>query len=231
MADERILLIEDDIPLAQALQDFLEDRDFHCTWEDSGDGGLKQAREGEFELIVLDRMLPGISGIELCTTLRREHITTPIIFLTAKGSEQDRIDGLNAGADDYLPKPFSSPELLARISAILRRSKPVERLYHFGKNSLDCTNHQLIHDGSPCALTAKEYELLLYFLRATDRLISRGELLEKIWGYSSSQLTRTIDIHIASLRQKIEVDPKDPQLLRTLHRQGYCFSSEKKQLQ
>lgn len=224
MGGEKILLIEDEAPLAAALQDFLEDHDYNCHHVSRGDEGLRAAREESYQIIVLDRMLPGLDGLAVCQQLRQSGVETPIIFLTAKGSESDRIDGLNAGADDYLPKPFSSPELLARISAVLRRSSPTGSFYSFGPNTLDCNTHQLNHSGEDRPLTAKEYELLIYFIEHKKRVISRGELLEKIWGYSSSQVTRTVDTHIAALRQKIEVDPTTPQLLITLHGQGYRFT-------
>ena len=223
-----ILLIEDEVPLANALIDFLEDNNYACHWEPQGDTGLHKAAEGPFDIIVLDRMLPGMSGLEICSTLRKNNNLTPILFLSAKGSEQDRIDGFDAGADDYLPKPFSSAELLARISAILRRSSSSSSFFTFGNNTLDVATHELCHKNKTTALTAKEFELLMYFLKHNERVISRAELLEKIWGYSSSQVTRTIDIHIAALRQKIEDNPKKPKLLCTLHAQGYRFSKNKK---
>ncbi len=224
MTLKKILLIEDEIPLANALKDFLENNNYQCVHSINGNEGLQKGLTQAYDLIVLDRMLPDLNGLEICKKLRKNKIKIPIIFLTAKSLQTDCIEGLNAGADDYLSKPFSPAELLARISAVLRRSQSTLPTIKFGANVLDYNTHKLTHNGLDQNITAKEYDLLKYFIEHKPRVISRAELLKEIWGYNATHITRTVDIHIASLRQKIEDNPSKPKILITLHSQGYYFS-------
>ena len=200
-----------------------------------GDSGLAQATSGRFDLIVLDVMLPKRDGFDVCRTLRQRGITTPILMLTARGQVVDRVVGLKLGADDYLTKPFEAMELLARVEALLRRagqaSAPAapagsagSARYTFDDVMVDVRKAEVMRGGVPVELSAKEFQLLRYFLEHRGATLSRDELLQEVWGYEHTPSTRTVDVHVAWLRQKLEVNPKVPQVIQTVHGLGYKFT-------
>lgn len=228
-----ILVVEDDEALRFALRRQLEREGYEVIVAARGDDGLRMAREREPDLIVLDVMLPGLDGMQLCRLLRRDR-QTPILMLTALGGEADRVAGLEIGADDYLPKPFSMRELLARIRALLRRSRgpsasppgggpPVgERIV---SGDLEALPHrrEVRRDGKPLRLKPKEYDLLLFFMRNPGRVFTREQLLQDVWGFDYEGGERTVDVHVRWLRQKIERDPSAPERIRTVRGTGYLF--------
>ena len=183
--------------------------------------------KNEFDLIILDVMLPSRNGFEVCRRLREHGINTPVLMLTARSELNNKVQGFKAGGDDYLTKPFETPELEARIQALLRRSTrvaPAElRSYEFDGIHVDFSKSQVIKNGKITALGERESRLLRYLIERKGTVLSRDELLQEVWGYKSIPLTRTVDVHIAWLRQKIEDDPKNPQYIVTVHGQGYRF--------
>ena len=190
--------------------------------------GLSQAMSGAFDLLILDVRLPGRNGFEVCHELRRHSLNVPVLMLTARGNVKDRVKGLKIGADDYLVKPFDVTELLARIEALLRRARnsPPQlngSLISFGSVIVDLQKEEVLRDGLPIALTAKEFELLRYFVAHPEERISRQALLKDVWGYQAMPHTRTVDFHVAQLRQKLEANPKTPRHILTAHRSGYRF--------
>ena len=190
--------------------------------------GLSQAMSGAFDLLILDVRLPGRNGFEVCHELRRHSLNVPVLMLTARGNVKDRVKGLKIGADDYLVKPFDVTELLARIEALLRRARnsPPQlngSLISFGNVIVDLQKEEVLRDGLPIALTAKEFELLRYFVAHPEERISRQALLKDVWGYQAMPHTRTVDFHVAQLRQKLEANPKTPRHILTAHRSGYRF--------
>ena len=190
--------------------------------------GLSQAMSGAFDLLILDVRLPGRNGFEVCHELRRHSLNVPVLMLTARGTVKDRVKGLKIGADDYLVKPFDVTELLARIEALLRRARnsPPQlngSLISFGSVIVDLQKEEVLRDGLPIALTAKEFELLRYFVAHPEERISRQALLKDVWGYQAMPHTRTVDFHVAQLRQKLEANPKTPRHILTAHRSGYRF--------
>ena len=190
--------------------------------------GLSQAMSGAFDLLILDVRLPGRNGFEVCHELRRHSLNVPVLMLTARGTVKDRVKGLKIGADDYLVKPFDVTELLARIEALLRRAtnSPPQlngSLISFGSVIVDLQKEEVLRDGLPIALTAKEFELLRYFVAHPEERISRQALLKDVWGYQAMPHTRTVDFHVAQLRQKLEANPKTPRHILTAHRSGYRF--------
>ncbi|HET8797926.1 MAG TPA: response regulator transcription factor, partial [Thermoanaerobaculia bacterium] len=180
---------------------------------------------GDHDLIILDVMLPKMSGLDVCKELRRNGSATPVIMLTARGQEIDKIVGLKLGADDYVTKPFSFMELLARVEAVLRRvsRNAAGDEYAFGDVTLDFRTYQATKGGATLELTPREFRILRYFIDHTDEVVSREALLNHVWGYDSSAFTRTVDTHMARLRQKIENIPAEPRHLITVHRVGYKF--------
>lgn len=220
----RILIVEDEADMARGLQFNLEARGFDVTIARDGEAGYQAAIAARPDVVLLDVMLPKRDGYEVCRALRRVEPTLPILMLTAKGQEDDVVLGLKLGADDYVKKPFSVAELVARIETLLRRSaagRP-ERI-EFGDVSVDFVRHQATRGGHPLDLTAKEFELLRYFAAHQGAVVSRDALLNAVWGYDTAPNTRTVDAHIVKLRQKIEEHPHEPRHLLTAHGLGYTF--------
>ena len=236
MASGRLLLVEDEPGLQLTMSDRLVAEGYSVETAGDGDLGLARATSEGFDLIVLDVMLPKRDGFDVCRTLRQRGITTPVLMLTARGQVVDRIVGLKLGADDYLTKPFEPLELLARIEALLRRA-PASTLalpagaspggaarYTFDEFVVDVRKAEVTRNGEPVELSAKEFQLLRYFLEHRGATISRDELLNQVWGYQNTPSTRTVDVHVAWLRQKLEPNPKVPQIIVTVHGLGYKFA-------
>jgi DNA-binding response OmpR family regulator len=225
----RVLVVEDDEAMAVALRDGFTYEGYDVTVARDGEEGLRGARENPPELMILDVMLPKMTGLEVCKQLRGEGSQLPIIMLTARGQEIDKVLGLKLGADDYVTKPFSFMELMARVEAVLRRSQPGglghRSAYEFGDMTVDMDRHDATKGGKPVELTPREFRLLGYLLEHRGEVVSREELLDAVWGYDTIPFTRTVDTHIAKLRKKIEDDASDPQHIITVHRLGYKFVS------
>lgn len=221
----RILLVEDDEAMAVALQDGFTFEGHDVVRASDGEEGLRLARETPPEILILDVMLPKMTGLDVCKQLRASGSSMPIIMLTARGQEIDKVLGLKMGADDYVTKPFSFMELMARVEAVLRRSQPMpsdgKAVVQLGNVSVDIARHQACRKGEPLALTPREFRLLAFFIEHRDEVVTREALLDAVWGYDTIPFTRTVDTHIAKLRKKIEDDPSDPKLLITVHRLGY----------
>ena len=222
----KILIVEDDRNLLSTLKYNLQKEGYNAVTAVDGAQALDVARREKPDLIVLDVMLPKLSGFEVCRILRQE-MTVPILMLTAKTEEVDKIVGLEIGADDYMTKPFSMRELLARLGAMLRRADmsqpppPGAEHLKIGELEIDSARHQALLRGQPLALTPKEYELLSFLTRNKGLVFSREQLLDKVWGYDYAGETRTVDVHIRWLRQKIETDPAHPRVLLTVRGAGY----------
>jgi two-component system alkaline phosphatase synthesis response regulator PhoP len=229
LSEKRLLLVEDEPGLQLALSDRLTSEGYSV--ETAGDGNLAVSRAtGEpFDVIVLDVMLPGRDGFDVAKTIRSQGIQTPILMLTARTQVVDRVVGLKLGADDYLTKPFETIELLARIEALLRRAPSgpsgltLER-YQFGAITVDVRKAEVMLKGQPLDLSAKEFQLLKYFIEHRGATVSRDELLQEVWGYNAMPSTRTVDVHVAWLRQKLEPNPRVPQYILTVHGMGYKFA-------
>jgi DNA-binding response OmpR family regulator len=223
----KVLVVEDDEAMAVALHDGFAYEGYEVTVARDGEAGLQLARESAPDLMILDVMLPKMTGLEVCKILRGEGSGLPIIMLTARGQEIDKVLGLKLGADDYVTKPFSFMELTARVEAVLRRTQPggrTQRVEHrFGDVTVDLERHEATRAGEPIELTPREFRLLGYLLEHRAEVVSREELLDAVWGYDTIPFTRTVDTHIAKLRKKIEADPSDPQHIITVHRLGYKF--------
>lgn len=212
--------------MALGLQDNLEFEGYQVGIARDGEEGITKAVGEKPDLILLDIMLPKKNGLDVCRDLRRRGIAAPIIMLTARGQEVDKVVGLEMGADDYVTKPFSVRELMARVRATLRRAarEVVEiSAYRFGDIELDFTRHAARKAGRPLALSPREFELLRYFIRRRGEAVTREQLLDAVWGLNSYPFTRTVDNHIARLRQKIENSPGEPRHLITIHKVGYKF--------
>jgi len=225
--NSQILLIEDEPGLVLTLTDRLKNEGYKVESARDGISGFKMGLEGTYDLILLDVMLPGKNGFDLCRELRQQQIATPILMLTARGQVADKVVGLKLGADDYLAKPFDMLELLARIEALLRRTPPqalVQEHYHFASVDVDFKSGEVRKEGKLVELSAKEYQLLCYLIQHRGVIPTRSQLLDDVWGYDATPFTRTVDVHIAWLRQKLEDHPRNPQYILTLHRQGYKFS-------
>jgi len=220
-----ILIVEDDPAMSVALRDGFEFEKYSVEMAADGEEGLRLATRGDHDLIILDVMLPKKSGLDVCKELRRNGSATPIIMLTARGQEIDKIVGLKLGADDYVTKPFSFMELLARVEAVLRRTSRTAagEEYAFGDVTLDFRTYQATKATLPIELTPREFRILRYFIDHVDEVVTRESLLNHVWGYDSSAFTRTVDTHMARLRQKIENIPGEPRHLITVHRVGYKF--------
>ncbi len=223
----RVLLVEDEPSLVLTLVDRLESEGYDVESARDGETGFRLAVDGSFDLILLDVALPRRSGFDVLRDLRQHKVDTPVLMLTARGQVVDRVLGLKLGADDYLPKPFDMMELLARIEAVLRRRKGppggTATGYSFGDVRVDFRQAEVFRDGNPITLSSLEFKLLCYFVEHRGALLSRRELLEKVWGYPAVLQTRTVDVHVASLRQKIEPHPAKPEYIVTVHRMGYRF--------
>jgi two-component system alkaline phosphatase synthesis response regulator PhoP len=226
MASPKLLLVEDEPSLAILLGDRLEREGYSVVSVGDGNEALRTALARPFDVMVLDVMLPGKNGFEVCRELRTQGSSVPILMLTARGEIRDRVTGLKIGADDYLTKPFDTAELLARIEALLRRSKgasPGNTIHKFGSVEVNTRRREVSREGQAVTLSAKEYQLLCYLLERPDVVVSRDELLEQVWGYRAATNTRTVDVHLAQLRSKLEEDPKQPKYLLTAHGAGYRF--------
>ena len=220
----RILVIEDDAAILRGLKDNLVAESYEVLTAEDGEEGYRLAREEDPDLIILDLMLPTLSGYEICRKLRDEGDSVLILMLTARGEEADRILGLDMGADDYVTKPFSVRELKARVRALLRRSDaqsaPPDTL-SFGDVEVDFPQYDARKGGNPVEMTPKEFGVLRYLATRAGEVVSRYELLEKVWGYGKFPTTRTVDNHLAALRAKLENNPAEPRYLQTVHRVGY----------
>jgi DNA-binding response OmpR family regulator len=225
---KKILIIEDEQDLVKGLKMNLSDEGFDVDWAFNGVEGLRKAIEEAPDLIILDIMLPEMDGLEVCRRLRQKNIGIPVIMLTAKGGEIDKIVGLEIGADDYMTKPFSVRELLARIKVRLRRVErekmAVPEIYSFGEIEIDFAQFKVIRKGKETDLTSLEMEILKYFVAHQGKVITRDDMLDKIWGYESFPTTRTIDNHILKLRKKIEEDPSHPRYILSVYGGGYRFT-------
>ena len=223
---KKILIIEDEVHMVEGLKFNLEARDYQVTAAFDGETGLKKAAEATPDLVILDLMLPGINGYEVCKRLKETQPDLPIVMLTAKSQEADVVTGLDLGADDYVTKPFSVLELLARINALLRRSgndSPVPEVIRIGDLEINFKQYQAQKAGDPIELSPREFEILQYLLERRGEVVTRDDLLNRVWGYESFPYTRTIDAHIAALRKKIEEQPEKPSLIVTVHGKGYKF--------
>ena len=233
----RILIAEDDINIRTGLVDTLESEGCHVTAASCGNEALEAFEPGRFDLVILDVMMPGQSGFDVCRIIRSRSETQPVIMLTAKGEEIDTVVGLKLGADDYITKPFGIHELLARIEAVLRRSarcpakqEPGEtESFTFGTGTVKTKSFKLIRNGESFDLSEREMNLLKFFHAHPDEVLSRDILLNEIWGIDYFGTTRTLDQHVAQLRKKIEDDPSNPKIITTVHGMGYRYSAEKDQ--
>jgi two-component system, OmpR family, alkaline phosphatase synthesis response regulator PhoP len=224
--DEKILVIEDDELIRMALQDRLTSEGYSVDFAVDGEEGVHKATQGACDLIVLDIMLPRKNGFDVCRDIRMAGTVVPVLMLTARGQVIDKVLGLKIGADDYLTKPFDATELVARIEALLRRSKAsaASGIQKFGSVQVDLRGTTVSREGKPVALSAREFQLLRYFVEHPNTTLSRDVLLKEVWSYSSDAFTRTVDVHVASLRQKLENDPKHPALIVTVAGLGYKFN-------
>jgi DNA-binding response OmpR family regulator len=230
--EQRILVVEDDPDISHLLEIHLRDSAYRVDVVGNGIDGLERASKYPYQLIVLDLMLPGLDGLEVCRRLRMQSVTVPILMLTARTSEIDRVLGLEMGADDYLTKPFSIMELQARVKAILRRvdisanqqQADLGERVEVGSLLIDVSGRNVYINAEPIELTAKEFDLLLYFARHPGRVFSRGQLLDQVWGYSHNGYEHTVNSHINRLRKKIEMYPARQRHIETVWGVGYRFS-------
>src|SRR5918993_1280110 len=228
MPTARVLLVEDEPGLQLTLTDRLLAEGYTVETAADGDTAIRRGGGEPFDVIVLDVMLPGRDGFEVAKTLRQQGVMTPILMLTARTLVVDRVVGLKLGADDYLTKPFDTMELLARLEALLRRAPSksgvaLER-YQFGDVAVDVRRAEVTREGQPVELSAKEFQLLRYFIEHRGSTLSRESLLQHVWGYTAMPSTRTVDVHVAWLRQKLEPNPRVPQYILTVHGLGYKFA-------
>jgi two-component system alkaline phosphatase synthesis response regulator PhoP len=222
--ERSVLLVEDEPGLRMTLSDRIRDEGYDVETAANGVEGFEKASHNCFDLIILDVMLPRRNGFDVCRDLRGGGVKTPILMLTARSQTFDKVVGLKIGADDYLAKPFEMAELLARVEALLRR--PVLRdtaVYQFGPIRFDARRAEVRRDGKLLLLSAREFQLLRYFVEHRGETVPRDELLRVVWGYKSAPSTRTVDVHVAWLRQKLEADPKQPRWIVTVHGLGYRF--------
>jgi two-component system alkaline phosphatase synthesis response regulator PhoP len=224
---KRILLVEDEPGLVLTLTDRLVKEGFVVESARDGESGLQRAANEAFDLILLDVMLPRKNGLDVCRDLRQLGVQTPVIMLTARGQIVDKVVGLKLGADDYVTKPFEMIELLARIEALLRRTPTApaiqSEVYQFGAVRVDFRRAEVYFNDKVVELSAREFQLLRYFIDKRGNTISREELLNEVWGYNAMPSTRTVDVHVAWLRQKLEPNPRHPQFILTIHGLGYKF--------
>lgn len=226
----KVLLIEDEAGLVLTLTDRLLAEGFAVKSATDGESGLNLALSENFDLLILDVMLPKKNGYDICRDLRQKNINTPILMLTAKGETIDKVLGLKLGADDYLTKPFEIIELLARIEALLRRS-PVQNqnnsseVFRFGEVAIDFKRAEVVKNNETVELSAMEFKLLQFLIENRGNVHTRDKLLDEVWGYDAMPSTRTVDVHVAWLRQKLEENPKHPQFIHTVHGLGYKFTA------
>jgi two-component system, OmpR family, alkaline phosphatase synthesis response regulator PhoP len=222
----RVLVVEDNANLAFAVTTALQSEGFDVALASTGPDAVERARARDADLIILDLMLPGFDGYRVIRTLRADDITTPILVLTARGEEEDKVRGLRLGADDYVTKPFGAMELLARVDALLRRSRlspatPV--LDHFGEVQVNRAARTVKRRGEPVALTPKEFDLLIALMDRAGTVVPRADLLSVVWGYQQDVSTRTVDLHVSELRAKLEPNPARPVHIITVRKTGYRF--------
>ena len=231
---KKILIIEDNVDIARLAIVNLRSKQMQVDHAVDGTSGLEMAQTGDYDLVILDLMLPGIDGLDICRALRNNKVYTPVLMLTARTSELDRVLGLEVGADDYLTKPFSVPELIARVNAILRRSdqyQPPELQQEdvplqVGELCVDPDKRQVLLGDDSVELTAREFDLLWHFASNPDRVFTRSQLLDSVWGYGHAGYEHTVNSHINRLRAKIEADPARPQYVITVWGVGYKFSGK-----
>ncbi len=220
----RMLIVEDDEALVLVLRDGFEAEGYSVVVAKDGPSGLQLALNTRLDLVVLDVMLPGLSGLEVCNQIRKAGNQVPIIFLSIRGEESDKVLGLKLGADDYVTKPFSFMELASRVEAILRRATKQSGAtegYRFEDIVVDFKSREVTKGGKPVELSAREFNILGYLVEHRGQVVTRNELLDAVWGYHSYPFTRTVDVHMGKLRKKIEDDPDAPRHLITVHRIGY----------
>ena len=229
MADEKVLIVDDEEHIVELLQFNLVNAGYKVITANNGLDALKKVKENKPDLLLLDLMLPGMDGLDVCKEIKRDKETskTSIIMLTAKSEELDKILGLELGADDYITKPFSIRELLARVKAVLRRSNSdeiSEEIYELGRLKVDFERHEVLINNEKVELTLKEFELLEILIKNKGKILRRETLLDKVWGYEYIGETRTVDVHIRYLRKKIEDDDKNPKFIETIRGVGYRFN-------
>lgn len=226
---QRILIVEDERHLCMTLGDSLRHAGYFVDFAHDGKTGLEKVGQSPFDLVILDVMLPQESGLDVCVRMRKSGLSMPVLLLTARSQALEKVAGFKAGADDYVTKPFDTIELIARIEALLRRAPSGELTarpegeYQFGPVTVDVLRKKVLLNGQAVSLTSREFHLLRYLAERSGRTISREELLEEVWGDVSGNLTRTVDMHIATLRQKIEANPRRPELILTEPGAGYRF--------
>jgi len=223
----KVLIVEDDEAMAVALRDGFGFEGYDVSLVHDGETALRMATDDNWDLMILDVMLPKMSGLDVCKQIRKDGGNVPIIMLTARGQEIDKVVGLKSGADDYVTKPFSFLELVARVEAILRRSSEVTKgpdRYRFGDVNLDFGRMEALKGERAVDLSRREFELLKYMVDHRGKAIPRERLLEAVWGYDNESHTRTVDMHVAKLRKKLEDDPANPAFIVTMHRVGYKFT-------
>ncbi len=222
----KILIVEDEPNMVAGLRDNFEYEGYQVITATDGVEGLERALADSPDLVVLDVMMPRMSGLDVCKRLKARRPSIPVIMLTARGQEVDKVVGLELGADDYVTKPFSIRELLARVKAVLRRAHTVPReqeRFSFADIEIDLRTHQVRRSGKAVEFSSREFELLKYFLCHPGETVSRDRLLDEVWGYNRYPTTRTVDVHIVRLRQKLEPNPEEPRFILTVHGVGYKF--------
>jgi len=223
----KVLIVEDDEAMATALRDGFAYEGFEVSLARDGAAGLRMAGESRPDLIILDVMLPKMNGLDVCRQIRKDGSLVPVIMLTARGQEIDKVLGLKLGADDYVTKPFGFLELMARVEAVLRRgtaTRPGLQTYRFGNVEVDFRKSEARKKGRLLNLSPREFRLLEYFIQHRGQVVDRDALLDAVWGYDRAPLTRTVDMHVAKLRKKIEDSREEPRFLITVHRMGYKFT-------
>ncbi|HTZ31209.1 MAG TPA: response regulator transcription factor [Methylomirabilota bacterium] len=226
MGTTKVLIVEDEPNMVAGLRDNFEYEGFRVATAMDGVEGLEKALQDSPDLVILDVMMPRMSGLDVCRQLKAKRPSIPIIMLTARGQEVDKVVGLELGADDYVTKPFSIRELLARVKAVLRRSQTLPKeqdRYSFGDVEVNLRSYQVLRDGKPIEFSSKEFDLLKHFLCHPGETLSRDRLLDEVWGYENFPTTRTVDAHIVRLRQKLEPVPDQPRFFLTVHGVGYKF--------
>lgn len=224
---KRVLIVEDDKAIARLLRDNLQYEGFAVEWSETGRDALQKVKQCAPDLVLLDLMLPqGVDGLDICRTLTQGRDHVPVIILTARGQKEDRVRGLTLGADDYVVKPFALDELLARVNAVLRRTKPRLEQLRLGDTTIDFRRLRAFKGKRELELTDREFEILRHLAERAGGVVSRDELLRLVWGYSDAPLTRTVDNFVFRLRRKIEKDPHHPQYIRTAYGDGYRLTLE-----
>ena len=223
----KVLVVEDNQAMETALRDGFQYEGFEVSVARDGEEGLRLATEESPDLIILDVMLPKMNGLDVCKKIRSDGNNVPIVILTARGQEIDKVLGLKLGADDYVTKPFSFMELMARVEAVLRRASGTSsqlETYSFGDVAVNFKRMEAKKGGASVSLSQREFKLLKYLIERRGQVVAREELLDAVWGYERIPFTRTVDVHVAKLRKKLEGNPGDPQFILTVHRAGYKFS-------